>query len=256
MSTKKPTKQPAPRAKPRRERPRAESGAPVRDDLSAIVDLIADAKERGAFDPKNRLRAVAKPMVTNTPGAPFARISRAWLGFGELPSDPELNGAIPMARHKATGEDITIGSPVELLVLACKSNVLRCRLLGTAREITLRTAVRDEVPGVIVTVMPTKQWTHARHAYLAGKVLSMRTDVEALGLVPLALQDQGEWEPSEQYWGDEDEPIEAWAKPIIARGKRPMFEFEQVLPGDNQGARFNLAAVEAGKTWEEMEGDE
>jgi hypothetical protein len=27
-------------------------------------------------------------------------------------------------------------------------------------------------------------------------------------------------------------------------------------PGDNQGARFNLAAVEAGKTWEEMEGSE
>ena len=26
-------------------------------------------------------------------------------------------------------------------------------------------------------------------------------------------------------------------------------------PGDNQGARFNLPAVEAGKTWEEMEGD-
>ena len=25
-------------------------------------------------------------------------------------------------------------------------------------------------------------------------------------------------------------------------------------PGDNQGARFNLAAIEAGKTWEEMEG--
>jgi len=24
-------------------------------------------------------------------------------------------------------------------------------------------------------------------------------------------------------------------------------------PGDNQGARFNLAALEAGKTWEEME---
>jgi hypothetical protein len=27
-------------------------------------------------------------------------------------------------------------------------------------------------------------------------------------------------------------------------------------PGDNQGARFNFAAIEAGKTWEEMEGDE
>jgi len=27
-----------------------------------------------------------------------------------------------------------------------------------------------------------------------------------------------------------------------------------VSPSDNQGARFNLAAVEAGKTWEELEG--
>lgn len=27
-------------------------------------------------------------------------------------------------------------------------------------------------------------------------------------------------------------------------------------PGDNQGARFNLAAVDAGKTWDEMNGDE
>jgi hypothetical protein len=27
----------------------------------------------------------------------------------------------------------------------------------------------------------------------------------------------------------------------------------ELTPGDNQGARFNLAALEAGKTWEEME---
>ncbi|MCC6528587.1 MAG: cytoplasmic protein [Polyangiaceae bacterium] len=164
-------------------------------------------------------------------GARFVSLYRAWLGFGELPSDPELTGAMPMARHKVTSEDITVGSPVELVVLACKSNALRCRLLGTAREITLRTAVRDEVPGVIVTVLPTKQWTHARHAYLAGNVLSMRADVEALGLVPLALHDQGEWDPAEHYWGEEDDPIEEWAKPIVAHGRRPMFEMEQVLPG-------------------------
>jgi hypothetical protein len=313
MTTKKPTKKPNPRAKPRRAKPPAQSGAPMRDDLSAIIDMIIDAKERGAFDPKNRPRTVAKPTVSNTPGAPFARIVagaktedqqlraleaaaqrdvalpadafvvgepitaaaitysghpragltlwgvrgdrrfsvgladvafppgsagarfvslyRAWLGFGELSSDPELRSAAPAARHKVTGEEIVVGSPVELVVLACKSNALRCRLLGTAREVTLRTAVREEVPGAIITVMPTKQWTHARHAYLAGNVLAMRADVEALGLPPLAVHEQGEWDPETEYWGEEGEPIEDWAKPIIARGKRPMFEMEQVLPG-------------------------
>jgi tetratricopeptide (TPR) repeat protein len=99
--------------------------------------------------------------------------------------------------------------------------------------VTLRTAVRDEVPGGIVTVVPTKQWTHARHAYLGGNVLSMRADVEALGLVPLALHDQGEWDPATAYWGEEGEPIDEWARPIIARGKRPMFEMEQVIPGED-----------------------
>jgi hypothetical protein len=35
----------------------------------------------------------------------------------------------------------------------------------------------------------------------------------------------------EHYWGHEGEPIEDWAKPIIARGPRLEFEMEQVLPG-------------------------
>jgi hypothetical protein len=38
-------------------------------------------------------------------------------------------------------------------------------------------------------------------------------------------------DPAEEYWGEPDEPIEAWAKPIIKRGPRPMYEMEQVLPG-------------------------
>ena len=58
----------------------------------------------------------------------------------------------------------------------------------------------------------------------------MRLDVAALGLAPLRLSDYGMWDPKEHYWGEKGEPIEEWAKPIIARGPRPQFEMEQVLP--------------------------
>ncbi len=51
--------------------------------------------------------------------------------------------------------------------------------------------------------------------------------------MPLGLADMGMWDPEEHYWGEEGEPIEEWARSIIAYGVRPMFEMEQVLPGQN-----------------------
>lgn len=129
--------------------------------------------------------------------------------------------------------DIAIGRPTELIVLARKSNALRCRVPGTPRELTLRTAIRDEVPGDIVTVVPTKEWTYRQHTYLAGTVTSIRHDVLALGLTPLALRDMGEWDPAEEYWGEEDEPLDDWAQAIVAHGKRRRFEMEQVIPGSD-----------------------
>ena len=48
-----------------------------------------------------------------------------------------------------------------------------------------------------------------------------------------SLEDQGTWDSlGEHYWGEEEKPIEEWAKPIIARGPRQMFEMEQVVPGE------------------------
>lgn len=69
------------------------------------------------------------------------------------------------------------------------------------------------------------------HPYLSGKIESTRLDVDALDLVPLKLEARGVWDPAREYWGDAGEPIDEWAKPIIARGRRPLFEMEQVLPG-------------------------
>jgi tetratricopeptide (TPR) repeat protein len=50
-------------------------------------------------------------------------------------------------------------------------------------------------------------------------------------LEPLRLEPQGLWDPAAEYWREEGAPIASWAKPIVARGPRPMYEMEQVLPG-------------------------
>jgi tetratricopeptide (TPR) repeat protein len=87
------------------------------------------------------------------------------------------------------------------------------------------------VPGEIVTVHPRKRWTYARNEYLSGEITAVRTDIPALGLTPLRLGEHGLWDPDEEYWGEPDEPIPEYARPIIDRGPRTLYEMEQVLPG-------------------------
>jgi hypothetical protein len=147
----------------------------------ARAGLLATCK-RGEATYELSLADVVFPAAST--GAVLVARYRTWLGL--VPFDaPTVEGARP---HKVEGDDIVLGKPVDLLVLACKSNALRCRLLGSTREITLRTAVRDEIAGSIITVTPKKQWTHARHPYLSGDVSAVRIDASVLGLVPLALQ--------------------------------------------------------------------
>jgi hypothetical protein len=135
-------------------------------------------------------------------------------------------------RHKAAEEDLDLGAPLELVALAVKQSAARCRILGTGREVTLRSRdVWRVVPGEILTVRGRKQWRYAGHPYLSGDVDDIRLDVAALGLGPLRLEEQWTWDPAEEHWGEEGEPLEAWARPIVARGPRPSFEMEQVLPG-------------------------
>lgn len=107
-----------------------------------------------------------------------------------------------------------------------------CRLVASERVLTLRAGTLvGLVPGQIVTVEPQKHWRHKGHPYLSGRITGKRVDASALGLTPLALNRFGDWDPKDEYWGEEGEPLEAWAKPIVARGPRAMFEMEQVLPG-------------------------
>jgi hypothetical protein len=164
-------------------------------------------------------------------GARYLAAYRKWLGLEPVttPSGPQRK-----RQHKATADDLELAGPIELVVLSVREKAARCRLLGSDRVVTLRAArLWDVVPGALVTVKPRKQWSYAGHPYLSGEIESTRLDAAALGLVPLRLEKLGTWDPQEEYWGEEGEPIAEWAKPIIARGPRPEFEMEQVLPGDD-----------------------
>ena len=200
----------------------------------------------------------AAPLLVLT-GEEYARVT-----FGELhrrlgdtlrgnraPVVAELllpDGSRKLVRHrrtqpKAFEEDLDLSQPVELVVLSVKENAARCRLRGSDRVITVRAGrLWTVVPGEIAVVKPRKQWSYAGHPYLSGEIESTRLDAPALGLAPLRLESRGTWNPDEHYWGEEGEPIEEWAHPIIARGPRPEFVMEQVLPGANP-ADFDLDPI-------------
>lgn len=161
---------------------------------------------------------------------------RRWLGIE--PQDIETPTR-PTHRHRVEIADIAMGQSLELVTLSVKQRSARCRLLGSDREVTLRSTDQWKlIPGEIASVKTEKTWRYAGHPYLSGGILSSRLDVPALGLAPLELEDLGMWNP-EEYWGEEDDPFEDWVKPTIAAGPRPEYEMEQVIPGEDPEDAFD-----------------
>ena len=141
---------------------------------------------------------------------------------------------------------IDLGAPLELIVLSVKRSTARCRLRDNPRTITLRARrLWGVVPGQIAVIRARKHWSYAGNPYLSGEIESTRIDVRALGIVPLKLKTRGTWDPTEHYWGEAGEPIEDWARPIIAWGARPEFEMEQVLPGADPEDSFSDPIIES-----------
>lgn len=172
------------------------------------------------------------------------------------------DGTHKITRHgenqpKVLPGELDLNKPVELVVLSVKETTGRCRLLGGDRTLTLRSSrLWTVVPGEIVVVKPHKQWSYAGHPYLSGDVESSRLDVPVLGLVPLRLGDRGLWNPQEHYWGEDNEPVEEWAKPIIARGPRREFEMEQILPGSDPDDIDSDSIIEANELKDAGERDQ
>lgn len=184
------------------------------------------AKCRGADGREHVVAAADVTMAPDSEGSRYVAAYRKWMGLAPYPSASHSK----QGKGRPPGESPT--RSVELAVLSLKQKAARCRVLSSGDEITLRaTRLWDVVPGEIAVVRPHKQWTYAGNPYLSGKIESTRLDVGALDLVPLKLEARGVWDPAQEYWGEEGEPIDEWAKPIITRGRRPQFEMEQVLPG-------------------------
>ena len=80
------------------------------------------------------------------------------------------------------------------------------------------------IPGEIATIRPRRRWRFGPRQCVSGAVVGWRLDVPALWLTPLRLEPQFDWDPAEEYWGEDDEPLPDWAVPIVERGPRPAFE--------------------------------
>jgi hypothetical protein len=217
----------------------------------SVVEIDYDGNARRGLTAKCRREDGSEHVVTasdvkfpeGSRGAQYVSAYRKWLGLE--PSRPEIPApSRPGRQPKATADDLDLGRLIELIALSVHERNAHCRLLGRDRVVTLRTSgLWDVVPGEIVTVKPHKNWRYAGHPYLSGEIKFKRLDAAALGLVPLRLEENGIWKPKEHGFGEG--PIEEWAKPIVARGPRPMFEMEQVLPGADPDDPFSDPITEA-----------
>jgi hypothetical protein len=206
---------------------------------------------RGADGRKHIVAASEVVIPLNVQAGRYLAAYRKWMGIAPFPASTRGATGRKPAVAFPTGE-----GPIELVVLSVKQRAARCRLLGGKESFTFRAGrLWDIVPGEIALVRPAKRWTYAGNPYLSGAIESTRLDAKALELVPLRLEQRGTWNPAEEYWGEEGEPIEKWAKPIIARGVRPEFEMEQILPGAGVEAPFSDPIGEANDRRDTGDGD-
>lgn len=148
--------------------------------------------------------------------------------------------------------NIPLGEPLDLVVLAVKRNAMRCRLLTSGTAVTFR-PIQGEVEGEIATVLPTRVWQYKRTTYISGQVTGTRLDIPALNMTPLALKKDGTWNPEEADFLVPDDPFSKYYSPIIAKGPRPEYEMEQVIPGfDIDNADLD-PIIQASEHWQSGE---
>lgn len=124
--------------------------------------------------------------------------------------------------------NIPMGEPIDLVALVVKSNAIRCKILSTGQTVTFRHR-KDEVEGEILTVIPDKVWRFKNTWYMIGELKSKRIDIPALKLTPLKLEKMFLWEPENEIFDEQSEPINAYQKAVFESGARQEYEMENLL---------------------------
>ncbi len=122
------------------------------------------------------------------------------------------------------------------IVLKCNKTSLRVQVLGEKGTLTLRCSSYEAwkvVPAQFVEVTVTKRWTWHDGAYASGAVERAWTDVPALGLDPIELDDRGVVDLNQAYTPilPPDPSWQIWA--AIAAAPRKVFEFGDIAWGEN-----------------------
>ena len=226
-----------------------EDEVPLPADGTVIGETVQVTKIDYDGNPQRGLRATCRKLGGKTyalaledvefpadsKAGPYAAAYRKWLGVPQPAKSRRAEYREKLKQTKALVGEIDLSTPLDLIVLGIKKQeAARCRLVGKDKELTLRSpGAWKLVPGEIVTVMPKKHWSYAGHPYLSADIAGTRFDLAALDLTPLKVKDDGMWDPKDEYWREEDEPLDNWEKDIIARGPRPEYEMEQIIPGQN-----------------------
>ena len=187
--------------------------------------------------PPSRPKKPSKPK-TSGHAPPDPHPSGDALGFRSFEAMARVEIQLPVDAH-VVGEPVTV-TAIHYPDLPRAGLRATCRRADRSHEVGFDDLVfAPGSPGASVSAR-YREWlglsadgAATQTATRTSRVTSTapRFDVRALGLAPLDLHEHGDWDPDDEYWGEEGEPIDDWARPIIARGKRPMFELEQVIPG-------------------------
>ena len=140
------------------------------------------------------------------------------------------------AREPADEQPAAQSERVSAIVLKGGDTSLRIRLLGESEgdAVTLRCSSYDAMrvaPAQLIEATLRKRWTWRGDAYASGSITRVWTDVSALDLEPLKLEDHGICDLNEVH--DRFEPPDPYAVmwDFFASTPRHEFEFEGVAWG-------------------------